>query len=81
MLRVTITDLSRLPPERLAKLLLEWAARDRSLLSRLHGTIADAAPPDGTSQEVPPTARASGRLRPCSRTGRRQSRACGNSPT
>ena len=43
MLRVTITDLSRLPPERLAKLLLEWAAHDRTLLSRLHGTIADDA--------------------------------------
>jgi transcriptional regulator with PAS, ATPase and Fis domain len=47
MLRVTLTDLSRLPPERLAKLLLEWAARDRTLLSRLHGTIADAAQPTG----------------------------------
>jgi transcriptional regulator with PAS, ATPase and Fis domain len=44
MLRVTITDLSRLPPERLAKLLLEWAARDRTLLSRLHGTIAEDIP-------------------------------------
>ncbi len=43
MLRVTLTDLSRLPPERLAKLLLEWAARDRTLLSRLHGTIAEGA--------------------------------------
>jgi transcriptional regulator with PAS, ATPase and Fis domain len=53
MLRVTLTDLSRLPPERLAKLLLEWAAQDRSLLSRLHGTIAEAASPDGASQEVP----------------------------
>ncbi len=51
MLRVTLTDLSRLPPERLAKLLLEWAAQDRTLLSRLHGTIAEAAPPD-----VPPAA-------------------------
>lgn len=41
MLRVSITDLSRLPPERLAKLLLEWASRDSSLLSRLQGTIAE----------------------------------------
>jgi transcriptional regulator with PAS, ATPase and Fis domain len=55
MLHVTLTDLSRLPPERLAKLLLEWAAQDRTLLSRLHGTIAEAAPPDGTSRDVPPT--------------------------
>ncbi len=55
MVRVTLTDLSRLPPERLAKLLLEWAAQDRTLLSRLHGTIAEAAPADGTSREVPLT--------------------------
>jgi transcriptional regulator with PAS, ATPase and Fis domain len=41
MLRVSLTDLSRLPPERLAKLLLEWAERDRTLLARLHGTVAD----------------------------------------
>jgi transcriptional regulator with PAS, ATPase and Fis domain len=54
MLRVTLTDLSRLPPERLAKLLLEWAARDRTLLSRLHGTIAEAAPADGANPEIPP---------------------------
>src|ERR1700722_16093280 len=54
MLRVTLTDLSRLPPERLAKLLLEWAAQDRTLLSRLHGTIAEVASPDSTSQPVPP---------------------------
>jgi transcriptional regulator with PAS, ATPase and Fis domain len=59
MLRVTLTDLSRLPPERLAKLLLEWAAQDRTLLSRLHGTIAEAAPADGTAQDgraIPPPA-------------------------
>ena len=49
MLRVTLTDLSRLPPERLAKLLLEWAATDRTLLSRLHGTIAESE----TGQDVP----------------------------
>jgi transcriptional regulator with PAS, ATPase and Fis domain len=54
MLSVSLTDLSRLPPERLAKLLLEWAARDRTLLSRLHGTIAEAAPPDSVSQAVVP---------------------------
>ncbi len=41
MLRVNLTDLSRLPPERLAKLLLEWAANDRTLLGRLHGTLAE----------------------------------------
>ena len=39
MLRVSLTDLSRLPPEKLAKLLLEWAERDRTLLARLHGTV------------------------------------------
>src|SRR3954451_3937626 len=43
MLRVNLTDLSRLPPERLAKLLLEWAANDRTLLGRLHGTLAENA--------------------------------------
>src|SRR4051794_34414157 len=42
MLRVNLTDLSRLPPERLAKLLLEWAAHDRTLLGRLHGTLAES---------------------------------------
>ncbi len=41
MLRVNLTDLSRLPPERLAKLLLEWAANDRTLLGRLQGTLAE----------------------------------------
>jgi transcriptional regulator with PAS, ATPase and Fis domain len=44
MLRVSLTDLSRLPPEKLASLLLEWAERDRTLLARLHGTIADDVP-------------------------------------
>jgi len=53
MLRVSLTDLSRLPPERLAKLLLEWAARDRTLLSRLQGTIAEATPP--ATQDIAPS--------------------------
>jgi transcriptional regulator with PAS, ATPase and Fis domain len=48
-MRVTLNDLSRLPVERLARLLLEWAAEDHSLLSRLHATLRDtadvAAPP------------------------------------
>lgn len=44
MLRVTLDDLSRLPPEQLAKLLLEWASRDRTLLGRLHNTIAEGTP-------------------------------------
>jgi transcriptional regulator with PAS, ATPase and Fis domain len=43
MLRVTLHDLSRLPVERLARLLLEWAAEDHSLLSRLHATLHDTA--------------------------------------
>ena len=49
MLRVTLTDLSRLPPEQLAKLLLEWAERDRALLARLHGTLADGVPAAGSA--------------------------------
>ena len=42
-MRVTLNDLSRLPVERLARLLLEWAAEDHSLLSRLHATLRDTA--------------------------------------
>jgi transcriptional regulator with PAS, ATPase and Fis domain len=55
MLRVTLTDLSRLPSETLAKLLLELAERDRSLLTRLHGTITSDQPPAaGTTLEPGP---------------------------
>src|SRR5215472_17160302 len=43
MLRVTLNDLSRLPVDRLAGLLLEWAAEDRTLLSRLHATIQEVS--------------------------------------
>ncbi len=39
MLRVTLSDLSRLPVERLAQLLMEWAAGDQRLLVRLHATL------------------------------------------
>ena len=39
--RVTYHELSRLPLERLARLLLERAAEDPMLLSRLHATIED----------------------------------------
>ena len=39
--RVTLSDLSRVPVERLAQLLLEWAAEDRTLLSRLEATISE----------------------------------------
>ena len=51
MIRVTFSDLSRLPVERLAKLLMERAAEDPMLLSRLHDTLAEqssAAPPADT---------------------------------
>jgi transcriptional regulator with PAS, ATPase and Fis domain len=42
--RVTLNDLSRLPVERLARLLLERAAEDPMLLTRLHATIEQSAP-------------------------------------
>ena len=41
MVRVTLSDLSRLSVERLARLLLECAATDSTLLGRLHETIAE----------------------------------------
>jgi transcriptional regulator with PAS, ATPase and Fis domain len=41
MLRVTLSDLSRVPVERLAQLLMEWALRDQKLLTRLHATIEE----------------------------------------
>jgi len=46
MVRVTLDDVARLPMERLAQLLMEWAAEDQTLLARLHATIstADGAP-------------------------------------
>ena len=42
MVRVTLSDLSRVPVERLAQLLLEWAAEDRTLLNCLEATISEA---------------------------------------
>jgi transcriptional regulator with PAS, ATPase and Fis domain len=48
MIRVTLSDLSRVPVERLAQLLLEWAAEDHSLLGRLHATVAQSH--DGGAQ-------------------------------
>ena len=42
--RVTLNDLSRLPVERLARLLLERAAEDPMLLTRLHATIEQSTP-------------------------------------
>ena len=46
MLRVTVDDLARWPVERLARLLMELAVEDRTLLARLHETMAavDSAP-------------------------------------
>jgi transcriptional regulator with PAS, ATPase and Fis domain len=44
MIRVTFNDLARLPVDRLAKLLMEHAAEDPMLLSRLHATIAEETP-------------------------------------
>jgi transcriptional regulator with PAS, ATPase and Fis domain len=62
MMRVTLGDLSRVPVERLARLLLEWAAEDHNLLRRLHATISletdndmsrgQAAAIDGSSEIV-----------------------------
>ena len=45
MVRVTLSDLSRVPVERLAQLLLEWAADDRTLLNRLEATISETERP------------------------------------
>ena len=47
MIRVTYDDLARLPVERLARLLMERAVDDPTLLARLHATITEqgAAPP------------------------------------
>jgi len=46
MVRVTLADVTRLPMERLAQLLMEWAAEDQTLLARLHATVSGA---DGAS--------------------------------
>jgi two-component system, NtrC family, response regulator len=43
MVRVTLSDLSRVPVERLAQLLLEWAAEDHRLLGRLHATVTQSS--------------------------------------
>src|SRR5262245_17904438 len=45
MLRVTLGDLSRLPVERLAQLLMEWAVEDPRLLVRLHATLEATSVP------------------------------------
>jgi transcriptional regulator with PAS, ATPase and Fis domain len=54
MIRVTLSDLARVPVERLAQLLLEWAAEDHSLLSRLHATLSEAGSADALSEPPPP---------------------------
>lgn len=57
MFRVTLSELSRVPVERLAQLLMERAAEDRTLLSRLEATISEtnaARPNDGGDQPTPP---------------------------
>jgi transcriptional regulator with PAS, ATPase and Fis domain len=41
MLRVTLNDLSQLPVEQLAQLLMEWALEDQRLLARLHATLEE----------------------------------------
>jgi len=58
MIRVTLSDLARVPVERLAQLLLEWASEDHSLLSRLHATVSAAEGAD-TQSEPPSPARIS----------------------
>jgi transcriptional regulator with PAS, ATPase and Fis domain len=56
MVHVTLTDLSRVPVERLAQLLMEWAVENPGLLSRLHATISEtddtAAPAAATPRMV-----------------------------
>jgi len=53
MIRVTFSDLARLPVDRLAKLLMEHAAEDPMLLGRLHATLEEQNTP------APSTRRAS----------------------
>ena len=45
MLRVTLSELSRLPVDRLTKLLMEWSIEEQRLLARLHETIEESQPP------------------------------------
>ena len=59
MVRVTLSDLSRVPVERLAQLLLEWAAEDNRLLSRLHATLAQGNGDDAQAEAMPPPDKAS----------------------
>jgi transcriptional regulator with PAS, ATPase and Fis domain len=58
MVRVTLAEVSRLPVERLAQLLMEWAADDRTLLSRLHETISGVddteSPAEPAGSDGPP---------------------------
>jgi transcriptional regulator with PAS, ATPase and Fis domain len=54
VVRVTLNDLSRLPVERLARLLLERAAEDPMLLTRLHATIEEGTP--GAARVARPSA-------------------------
>jgi transcriptional regulator with PAS, ATPase and Fis domain len=49
-MRVTLSDLSQLPVDRLARLLMEFAAEDRTLLGRLQASIGEA----GTASPTPP---------------------------
>ena len=42
-MRVTLSDLSQLPVDRLARLLMEFAAEDRTLLARLHASIDESS--------------------------------------
>ena len=53
MVRVTLSDLSHVPVERLAQILLEWAAEDHRLLSRLHATMTQANGADAPSEATP----------------------------
>ncbi len=55
MVRVTLNDLSRLPVDRLARLLLERAAEDPMLLSRLHATIEESSTPVAGPAPTPAT--------------------------
>ena len=53
MLHVTLNDLSQLPVERLAQLLMEWALEDQRLLARLHATLEER---HATSSQPAPAA-------------------------
>jgi transcriptional regulator with GAF, ATPase, and Fis domain len=59
MVRVTLRNLSRVPVERLAQLLLEWAAEDHRLLSRLHATLAQTTGDDAQAVAMPPPGKSS----------------------